>query len=118
DSTAQFLASLLGIHDGLDSIRGALETAASKRQHDDEQPLPEPRVIVQHSVPRVMTELIRSQFQLLYDGLRPVLEGVAQNSATSERLNAAIKDLLARYQAMEAAAKNSAEPPPDEPATY
>jgi hypothetical protein len=109
DSTAQFLASLLGIHDGLDSIRGVLEAVASKRQHEAEKPTPDPRVIVQHAVPRVMTELIRSQFQLIYDGLRPVLEGVAQNSTTSERLNAAIKDLLARYQAMEAAAKNSAE---------
>ncbi len=115
DSTAQFLASLLGIHDGLDSIRGVLETAAAQQRIEEKQSPPEPRVIVQHAVPRVMTELIRSQFQLLYDGLRPVLEGVSKNSAVSERLTAALKDLLMRYQAMETAARNAAEPPPDEP---
>jgi hypothetical protein len=114
DGTAQFLASLLGIHDGLDSIRSALEAASAQRRIEGKQPMQEPRVIVQHAVPRVMTELIRSQFQLLYDGLRPVLEGVSHNSAASERLNAAIKDLLMRYQSMEAAAKNAAEPPADE----
>jgi len=61
-----------------------------------------------------MTELIRSQFQLLYDGLRPILEGVSQQSATSERLNTAIRDLMIRYQAMETAARNAPEAPVDD----
>ena len=61
-----------------------------------------------------MTDLIRSQFQLLYDGLRPVLEGVSQQSTTSERLNTAIRELMTRYQAMEAASQIAPEPPVDE----
>ena len=67
----------------------------------------DPRVIVQHAVPRVMTELIRSQFQLLYDGLRPLLEGASKNTATSERLRVAVEDLLQRYRSLEGVAQQS-----------
>jgi len=58
--------------------------------------------------------LIRSQFQLLYDGLKPVLEGVAQQSSNSDRLRAAIQDLLQRYRSMETAASKAPEIAPDE----
>jgi ASC-1-like (ASCH) protein len=54
-----------------------------------------------------MTELIRSQFQLLYDGLRPLLEGASKNTATSERLRLAVEDLLQRYRSFEEVAKQS-----------
>lgn len=105
DSTAQFLSSLLGLKDGLESIRSVLDTAvASKAAAEAELPK-DPRVIVQHAVPRVMTELIRSQFQLLYDGLRPLLEGASKNTATSERLRQAVEDLLQRYRSFEEVAK-------------
>ena len=114
DSTSQFLTSFLGIQDGLDSIRGAVEAASAHRQSEPTMPQLESKVIVQHAVPRVMTDLIRSQFQLLYDGLRPVLEGVSQQSTTSERLNTAIRELMTRYQAMEAASQIAPEPPVDE----
>lgn len=114
DSTSQFLTSFLGIQDGLDSIRGVLEAVTADHRAESTKPPPEPKVIVQHAVPRVMTELIRSQFQLLYDGLRPILEGVSQQSATSERLNTAIRDLMIRYQAMETAARNAPEAPVDD----
>lgn len=63
--------------------------------------LPEQKVIVQHSVPRVMTDLVRSQFQLLYDGLRPVLESSAVNKTQLEQLRIAIEDCLAQYRAMQ-----------------
>ena len=107
DSTAQFLSSLLGLKDGLESIRSVLDTAvASKAAAEAELPK-DPRVIVQHAVPRVMTELIRSQFQLLYDGLRPLLEGASKNTATSERLRLAVEDLLQRYRSFEEVAKQS-----------
>ena len=107
DSTAQFLSSLLGLKDGLESIRSVLDTAvASKAAAEAELPK-DPRVIVQHAVPRVMTELIRSQFQLLYDGLRPLLEGASKNTATSERLRLAVEELLQRYRSFEEVAKQS-----------
>lgn len=117
DSTTQFLASLLGIHDGLDSIRIALESAASQIRSQNNAPPIAPQVIVQHAVPRVMTELIRSQHQLLFDGLRPVLEGISHHATTSERLHAAFLDLMMRYRSLHTAAQNSPEPTPHEPTT-
>ncbi len=104
DSTAQFLGSLLGLKDGLESIRGALENAvAIKNASAAEQPV-DPRVIVQHSVPRVITDLIRGQFQLLYDGLRPVLESTAQQTTSSDRLRHTVEELLKKYKLLEEAA--------------
>lgn len=66
-----------------------------------EQPLPEQKVLVQHSVPRVMTDLVRSQFQLLYDGLRPVLEASANNSTQLNNLRASIDDCLRQYRELQ-----------------
>lgn len=107
DSTAQFLSSLLGLKDGLESIRSVLDTAVTSKAAAEAELPRDPRVIVQHAVPRVMTELIRSQFQLLYDGLRPLLEGASKNTATSERLRLAVEDLLQRYRSFEEVAKQS-----------
>lgn len=111
DSTAQFLSSLLGLKDGLDSIRSALDSAVTKQTAAASEPPKDPRVIVQHSVPRVMTDLIRSQFQLLYDGLRPVLESASKQTATSELLRKAVEELLQKYKLLEEAAMQS---PPDD----
>jgi len=81
---------------------------AAKREASKPEPkLPEQRVIVQHSVPRVMTDLVRSQFQLLYEGLRPVLEQVVRQSNSNERLRNAIDDCLKRYKALEAEASEA-----------
>ncbi|MEZ6135776.1 MAG: DNA repair ATPase [Pirellulaceae bacterium] len=63
--------------------------------------LPEQKVLVQHSVPRVMTDLVRSQFQLLYDGLRPVLESTAGSKVQLDQLRASIEDCLRQYRAMQ-----------------
>ncbi len=104
DATAQVLSSLISLKDGLDSIRTSLDAAVQLQNAVAAEPPKDPRLIVQHAVPRVMTELIRSQFQLLYDGLRPLLENASKQSATSERLRAAVEDLLLRYQAIEKAA--------------
>ncbi len=112
DSTAQLLSSLIGLRDGLESIRSTLKQAADANQVQASEPprdLPEQKVIVQHSVPRVMTDLIRSQFQLLYDGLRPLLEQASKNSQTQERLKSAIEDCLARYQELQEEAQPSDE---------
>lgn len=69
--------------------------------------LPEQKVIVQHAVPRVMTDLVRSQFQLLYDGLRPVLEASATNSNQLEKLKVSIDDCLQQYRDLQKEIENS-----------
>lgn len=62
--------------------------------------MPDQKVIVQHSVPRVMTDLVESQFQLLFDGLRPVLEQTAQSNQTMARVQAALEKCSEAYQAL------------------
>lgn len=109
DSSAQFLASMLGIHSGLDSIRHSLEKAIAIKTAEQNEPIKDPRVIVQHAVPRVMTDLIRSQYQLLYDGLRPVLESILKQSNSSERIQLTLQELLDRYQMMEHVASKTNE---------
>jgi hypothetical protein len=109
DSTAQVLGSIMSLRDGLDAIQNALLAATSQRISEAAKPPIDPRVVVQHSVPRVMTELIRSQFQLLYDGLRPLLENASQQTDTQERLRAAIETCLRRYKELEKEASDAEE---------
>ncbi len=113
DSTAQVLASILSLRDGLDAIQNALTAATEQRVVEANKPPLDPRVVVQHSVPRVMTELIRSQFQLLYDGLRPLLENASHQTQTQERLRAAIESCLQRYRELEKEAAEAEEIPRD-----
>ena len=80
-------------------------SVGTKRIESTAKEMPEPKVpdqkvLVQHSVPRVMTDLIRSQFQLLYDGLRPVLEASAVNATQLQTLRTSIDDCLQRYREM------------------
>ena len=109
DSTAQVLDSILSLRDGLDAIQNVLLTATNQRAVEANKPPVDPRIVVQHSVPRVMTELIRSQFQLLYDGLRPLLENASQQTQTQERLRAAIENCLQRYKELEKEANEAKE---------
>jgi hypothetical protein len=73
-------------------------SAGTKRIETTAKEPPDQKVLVQHSVPRVMTDLIRSQFQLLYDGLRPVLEASALNATQLESLRKSIDDCLQGYR--------------------
>lgn len=100
DQVAQVLKSMLGIRDGLESIRRAIVEAVLDKLSADPPPIPEQKVLVQHTVPRVMTDLVRSQFQLLYDGLKPVLEQAAKQSHSMDRLQASVEDCIKQYQSM------------------
>ncbi len=101
DSTNQFLVSIMSLRDGLDAIQNAVVSATNQRTEQASRPMPDPRVVVQHSVPRVMTDLIRSQFQLLYDGLRPLIEKSGEQSQSQERLRIAMESCLRSYKELE-----------------
>ncbi|MCA9192773.1 MAG: DNA repair ATPase [Planctomycetales bacterium] len=75
---------------------------SAQRVEKANQQLPEQKVLVQHSVPRVMTDLIKTQFQLLYDGLRPVLEASALSSNQLEGLKRSVDTCLEQYRAVQA----------------
>jgi acyl carrier protein phosphodiesterase len=86
-----------GISHLTDNVTQAIKVGA-EQLHAASQQLPEQKVIVQHSVPRVMTDLVQSQFQLLYDGLRPVLESSTHNRSQLEALRKSIDDCLQQYR--------------------
>ncbi|MEM8734058.1 MAG: AAA family ATPase, partial [Planctomycetota bacterium] len=69
--------------------------------------LPEQKVLVQHSVPRIMTDLIESQFQLLYDGLRPVLENAAGTKQQLSKLKESVESCLQDYKDLQAEINSS-----------
>lgn len=130
DSSAQFLVSLLGLKDGLDSIhksldsigRAHLESLESSRlrepvadkesrtsfeQKRGDDSVVESKIIVQHAVPRVIADLIRGQYQLLFDGLKPVIESLTQQSASNERLRSSMKEVLELYDKLMNAAEKT-----------
>jgi AAA domain (dynein-related subfamily) len=80
-----------------DNVTQAIK-AGAEQLHTASQQLPDQKVLVQHSVPRVMTDLVQSQFQLLYDGLRPVLESSTNNRQQLEALRKSIDDCLNQYR--------------------
>ncbi len=83
------------------TVGGQLSQAiavSAQRMEQSARELPDPKVLVQHSVPRVMTDLVRSQFQLLYDGLKPVLEASALSSTQLQSLRTSVDDCLRQYK--------------------
>lgn len=90
------------------SIHSAATQVAANQSSQSEAKLPDQKVLVQHSVPRVMTDLVQTQFQLLYDGLRPVLEASAQSRSQLEGIKKSIDDCLKQYQLMKEEINRSA----------
>ncbi|MCA9160964.1 MAG: hypothetical protein KDA72_21685, partial [Planctomycetales bacterium] len=90
-----------------EAIHSGSRRLEDSAKQNSELPLPEQKVLVQHSVPRVMTDLVRSQFQLLYDGLRPVLEASAVNSTQLQNLRASVDDCLKQYRELQAEIEKS-----------
>jgi hypothetical protein len=144
DQTAQVLRTMVGLRDGLESIRRTLAQAIapdrqessirvlqeeasrivsglqslgqhlsetiqqeSQRMESTAKNVPDQKVLVQHSVPRVMTDLIESQFQLLYDGLRPVLEASVGSKNQLQALRETMEACMQRYQALQDEIKKS-----------
>ncbi len=137
DQVAQVLKTMIGLRDGLESIRRTIAEAIAQQNSQTDKALmsqsinafqsklemlagsyhkdscrwsptgsqchfcSDQKVLVQHTVPRVMTDLIRSQFQLLYDGLKPILESSTMQTATMQRLQKAMEECVLQYQAMQ-----------------
>jgi hypothetical protein len=69
--------------------------------------VPESKIIVQHAVPRVIADLIRGQYQLLFDGLKPVIESLTKQSASNDRLRSSMKEVLELYDKLMQAAEKT-----------
>lgn len=104
DRSEQFLASLTAIKCGLEELGEQLTSSMRTRGENEDSgdvKLPEQKVLVQHSVPRVMTDLIESQFQLLYDGLRPILEQAAVSQNQLDAVKRSIDSCLNNYRTIQ-----------------
>ena len=101
EQTKALQTSLARVGKRLSMLGGQVTEAinsSTERLANASQESPEQKVLVQHSVPRVMTDLVQSQFQLLYDGLRPVLENSALTSTQLDRLRTSIEECLKDYK--------------------
>lgn len=129
-TTAQVLASMSGIESGILSIGGALANVGVQAEHFIQATQQEstksanlevdPKIIVRHAVPRVMSDLIQSQYQLLYDGLRPVLSEIVAQRQSNTRLNEVMEECLRHYrkfaeQGLKTPVENSPDNLPDNP---
>ncbi|MEM0925116.1 MAG: AAA family ATPase, partial [Planctomycetota bacterium] len=101
----------------VDSLRQSLTTSAEQltstlkstsdqlRQISEFQATSEPpdqRVYVQHKIPRVLADLIKGQFHLMQEWLRPILNESIDNGRDLERLNTQLEAMRANYREIEA----------------
>ncbi|MCM2371983.1 DNA repair ATPase [Aporhodopirellula aestuarii] len=63
----------------------------------------EQKVLVQHKVPRVMAELIKGQFHLMQEWMRPLLNESIDNGRDIDRLLKQLDQMMQTYQQVEAA---------------
>jgi len=62
---------------------------------------PEQSVLVQYKVPRIMTDLIRGQFHLMQEWMRPVLEGTTLQGRELTQLKTRIEAMMKTYTDMQ-----------------
>jgi superoxide dismutase len=93
-------------------IAGALESTSQQlmtiSQIQAANP-PQQHVTVQHKVPRVMLDLIRGQFHLMQEWLRPILEGTVVQSKEIQQIKAKIDETMRTYQKLQSELESAAD---------
>ncbi len=125
ESIRQVIAKAIAMQDGssesrmdarMDSLRqsiaGAsqrmgevLEATAEQLKSISQQQAaapPDQKVLVQHKVPRVMIDLIKGQFHLMQEWMRPVLENSGNQGRELTQLKLRLESLLKTYAEMQA----------------
>lgn len=77
---------------------------------------PDQKVFVQHKVPRVLADLVKGQFHLMQEWLRPLLTESLDNGRDLSQLRSQLDAMLESYQQVEStfqAATSPAKPPPE-----
>ncbi|MEM1070094.1 MAG: AAA family ATPase, partial [Planctomycetota bacterium] len=62
---------------------------------------PEQKVLVQHKVPRVIADLVKGQFHLMQEWMRPLLEESLDSGRDLEQLKRQLESVLENYQQVE-----------------
>lgn len=98
DSIRQSLATTGGqLADKLQSTSERLEQISEQRALAP----PEQKVLVQHKVPRVLADLVKGQFHLMQEWLRPLLEESLDNGRDLGELKSQLEAMLENYQRVE-----------------
>jgi hypothetical protein len=102
---ANMLQHLKDLSGNLQSIGSAVKEAATEagslRQQAATPVEPPPQtVIVRHSVPRSILDVIRSQFDLMNRWLQPLSNAADKQSEQLEKLHNAVQTCLANYYAL------------------
>ena len=88
-----------------DQLSGTLKATSDQLQRISEHQAtaepPDQKVYVQHKVPRVLADLIKGQFHLMQEWLRPILSESLENGRDLERLRTQLDAMQQNYQEIE-----------------
>ncbi|KAA5540259.1 AAA family ATPase [Roseiconus nitratireducens] len=96
-----------------EQLAGTLKSTSEQLQRISEHQAtaapPDQRVFVQHKVPRVLADLVKGQFHLMQEWLRPILNESIENGRDLERLREQLDRLTQNYRTIEATFEAAAE---------
>ena len=101
-----------GLAGATDRIAGALESTSQQLQSISQTQAanpPEQHVTVQHTVPRVMLDLIRGQFHLMQEWLRPILEGSVVQGKELQQIKDKIDETMRTYVKLQSQLESAAD---------
>ncbi|MCC9657767.1 DNA repair ATPase [Rhodopirellula halodulae] len=81
-----------------------LETTATQLETISRQQAaspPDQKILVQHKVPRVLADLVKGQFHLMQEWMRPLLEESISNSRDLSRLHTQLDEMMKTYRDVE-----------------
>lgn len=90
--------------DRIASIRTVLQSTSDQLQAIAKQQATDPpsqKVLVQHKVPRVLADLVKGQFHLMQEWLRPIMEESIDNGRDLERLQKQLESMMQNYQSVQ-----------------
>tara|TARA_R110002049_G_scaffold27321_2_gene94003 strand:+ start:67826 stop:73084 length:5259 start_codon:yes stop_codon:yes gene_type:complete len=86
----------------LESTSKQLSQIAELQARQQQLAPPDQKVFVQHKVPRVLADLVKGQFHLMQEWLRPILNESIDNGRDLEKLQAQLTAMLENYESIEA----------------
>ena len=98
--------------DSLNATSQELARIATQQATDP----PQQKVLVQHKVPRVLADLVKGQFHLMQEWLRPILSESLDNGRDLEKLQTQLESMMQNYTEVEQSfSKGRKKPTPSPP---
>ena len=98
--------------DSLNATSQELARIAAQQATDP----PQQKVLVQHKVPRVLADLVKGQFHLMQEWLRPILSESLDNGRDLEKLQTQLESMMQNYtEAEQSFSKGRKKPTPSPP---